>query len=255
MLADPTSRTVPFGELPASDQGAEVLVIHPETPRIVRAPASTSADNYKRMSIELALDRSTVGAKGSARLEGRGAYGWGLHHQLLATPDGKRGGLFERWSALKEVAASKVEFDLDSLGDVRAHADVEVSRVGTRTADRIVFKPSAVLVTPGGRFVAKPRRHPVVISQGFVHETELRLALDRVELGTLPEDATINSPFGSYEQRWAKRDGALVVTSRLEQSAQLVPPERYDELRSFFEAITVARGVGVVLRTTSKEMP
>ena len=248
ILADPTTRTVPFGSLPVSDQGADVLVLHPDAPRIIRTPRAPPADNHKKLKIVLTPEANGIGAAGDVDLTVRGAFGWSLRGELLRAADGEEKGIFSGWIWLDDAKASKVTFDTKADGEVRGSGHVKIARIGTRAGDRLVFKPAEILRTPGRRLADDERTQPVVFARGILRETELRVKLDGYTAGELPKETKIESEFGTFVQTWALESDGLVVRSHFERPAQVVPPTKYDELRSFFRAVVQARGEGVVLR-------
>lgn len=248
ILADPTTRTVPFGSLPVSDQGADVLVLRPDTAQMIRTPQAAPDHNNKKLKIVLTPDASGISAVGEVDLTVRGAFGWSLRGELLRAADGDEKNIFSGWVWLEDAKASKVTFDTKGEGEVRGSGRVKLARIGTRAGDRLVFKPAEVLRTPGRRLNEDKRTQPVVFARGILRDTELRVKLDGYTAGELPKATKIESEFGTFVQTWALESDALVVRSRFERPAQVVPPEKYDALRRFFAAVVQARGEGVVLR-------
>lgn len=251
VLVDPTSRVVPFGALPPNDQGADVLVIHPEKPRIVRSAWSTPADNKKTLRIELEVDGEGPGADGRARVEAFGLFDWSLRRELTQSAVGEHSKMFKNAIRMRDVDANDPKFDAKDDG-VYATAKVRVAKIGTQAAGRLVVRPIEFMYSPGRSLNAPRRTQPVVFGCPIVRETEVVLTHEGRHAAALPEPVELDSPYASYRQSWHREEGRLILRSRYERKATRVPAKEYDRLRAFFDAVVSARSQSVVLKAEAK---
>ena len=63
----------------------------------------------------------------------------------------------------------------------------------------------------------------------------------------MPDAVKLNTSFGSYTTSYEVKDGQLVFTRKLVQSAATIPVEQYNLVRGFFEKIRAAEQSPVVL--------
>lgn len=248
VLADPTERTVPFGALPPRDQGAHVLVIHPERPEVQVTPQAGPADNTKRLRIDLTVPPRGVATKGTVQLETRGSFAWYLRHSTITGAKGEIDDLFERWDWMRGSQAKDVHIDVSDAHQVRAEAKITVRSLGTEAGERLIFRPAELLYSPGRSLTSARRTQPVVFTEPVTRHTIVRLDLAGAEVGALPGPTEVRSEFGRFVQTWSQDEGAIVVDSRFERTTRYVPAARYAELRRFLDAVVAARSQQVVIR-------
>ena len=253
-LADPTSRAVPFGQLPINIQGADALVIDNKRPRIVRTAWSSPADNVKRLNISLVPDKAGLGARGQAELAVAGTFDWSLRATLVRSAVGRHDKIFETWLWMDDVDVDQVKFDVASSERLTATGDIVVPRIGSAAGDRIIYRVGDFLRTPGGDFQRSPREHPVVFESPVVRETSVRLALTGRMTPKVPDPIVLDTSFGAYRQSWRIDDGQLLMESRFERKAQMVSAADYSQLVDFREAVVAARNQPIVLVSNKKEV-
>lgn len=251
VAADPTSRTTAFGQLPVSDQDADLLPISAEGSSIVRAPSSSEADNAEDLRLDLVL-MSEGTAEGSYRLSSVGDFADRRRGQLLETGMGDRPQLVKKW-----VAPQAEEFSLGQLEQLdppetpmplrlsgRLRIERGLSRAGTMRLVRLAdLLPMWAPSLPAG-----PRQSPVVLRCRRQQRLELSLRLGTSQVvPEVPPEVALDSRYGSYRLRYERQGAALHVVRTLTLREQLVPPEGYRELKQFFDDILAAESRALVI--------
>ncbi len=247
VYADPTERTVPFGELPARDQGAQVLLIHPSQSGLQTTPPALAEDNVKEITVEVDLPKTGARAEGKARLSTRGAFSANLRRAVVTGAKGEEDDLFEGWGWLRKVEAKKVVFDTSNPRQTRAEGEISLSRFGTEVGSKLIFRPLDVLVTPGEQLRRTERTHPIVFGAAITRASELRIGLAGARVSELPKKIVVESDIGRFEESWRQEEDVLIVSSRYVRNVREVGPERYEEVLEFFERIVKARSRSVVI--------
>jgi hypothetical protein len=94
------------------------------------------------------------------------------------------------------------------------------------------------------------RREQLVLQPQSNMSEEFRFELPAgAQLSELPEDAIVETPFGSAQVHFKAEDGSLVITSDVRISATKVEPQEYAEFRKFCESVdeVLQRDVKVTL--------
>jgi len=67
------------------------------------------------------------------------------------------------------------------------------------------------------------------------------------DVDEMPDPVNLRVAFGSYETKYAVKDGELIFTRSLSQRAATIPADEYQGVRSFYERIRSAEQAPVVL--------
>ncbi len=124
--------------------------------------------------------------------------------------------------------------------------------MGSEAGARLIFRPSALLYTPGYDLSRTARTHPVIYSNAITRDSEVKLDLNGAQVDQLPDPVHLKSAFGEFEQRWALEDGTLVVRSIFRRTTRRVDAPDYEGLLSFVDQIIEARGQQVIIRREEK---
>lgn len=252
ILADPTERTVPFGDLPPRDQGAQTLIIHPDTPAVHTTSPQSAQDNLKTLRISLKVPHRGVKAEGSAVLTTRGAFAWQLRREVMTQSKGTEDQTFEAWDWLRDAKVSKAKYLTEDPTQAQGEAHVKVAQLGTELGARLIFRPSGLLYTPGDDLTKSQRTQAVIYSSAITRDTELRLELGEAQVSELPEAVHIKSAFGEFQQSWSLQDHNLVVHSIYRRTTRRVEPHDYGAFVAFCDEIIKARGQQVIIRRGSE---
>lgn len=251
VIVDPTERTVPFGQLPARDQEAKLLVNHPDKPYVFQTPPSTEQDNQSWQKVELTLEGGRTW-KGRAFVETTGAYAAILEDRLLNEAGDGYADALAKWAELKNVKASAPSHRAEWVGDtwtVRGQVDVEVMDVGSQSGNRLVVRGDDLFEEWVRRLPQDDRKTPVVLRFRRTLKGKLELRLpEGSQVKILPEPAEIDSPFGRYELVWRTEGDTEIVGERtLVQTQRIVPPEQYEQLVAWNDAIRQAERKAIVV--------
>jgi len=251
---DGTAEFSGLSELPAQDQGVEVLRVGPRGSVLTQTPVLPSSDNHVERRWQVALE-----ASGDARVDeelvirGQAAPNWREHYQT----EGERKDRYGRvWSGrfpgarLDTVAMPAIE---DRNAPVTVRAGVTVPRLarlsGAGGLDLPVTGRDADFVRTYARLSA--RAQELVLGYPWQHDEELSYRLPpgwRLASGTPPARRTIDSPFGNFSLD-VESDGSVVrVRSSLNVSRARISADDYPRFRAFLMEVDAVLGnpVGVL---------
>ncbi|HZE70137.1 MAG TPA: hypothetical protein VE135_11515 [Pyrinomonadaceae bacterium] len=90
-------------------------------------------------------------------------------------------------------------------------------------------------------------QHPIVLEgRAFTETVRVKLPAG-FDVDEMPDPVNLRVAFGSYETRYAVKDGELIFTRSLSQRASTIPADEYQGVRSFYERIRSAEQAPVVL--------
>jgi transglutaminase-like putative cysteine protease len=249
VLADPTTRTVPFGELPLSDQEAEIVIASGPQAGPSKAPSSTAEQNITEIRVDLALTPQG-GAAGTLEGTARGARAAELRSGLLgASPKDARavvGSVFEQKTA---ALVSTPRLTVEGGGAVTTSAALSLDGVVAPLGARLI-RLSSILAPPVRPLSKKERRSPVVLRLRERRSADVRLRLPPgYSVPRLPSPVELKTELGHYSIHWALADSELRIRSELQINERILPVEKAEALRSFFDGVLEASGTPVIVRT------
>ncbi len=250
VFADPTERTVPFGDLPPRDREATVLQVKASGAPLGVTPPSPVEQNAQSTRLELTIG---VGgdAVGTVRLAAKGSNAamqrWPLvtgEKTAAAWLEGRVGLQRARVVEAKAIAATDLSDALEVEGRVEAPRLVSAGEDGLAILRLSDFAPTDWLPhLEGDRAVGWATRWREVLSA----EYELRLPPGTV-VGQLPAPASQEGLLGRYTVSWERRADVLVATRRLWRSAREVTPGQLADARRFVAQARLADATPLVLR-------
>jgi transglutaminase-like putative cysteine protease len=253
LLVDPTSRTTPFGALPASDQEADYLPMLGAGQAARRAPASRAEDNTRELELDLAPSGDDL--TGSFRSTVQGDDADRLRTRLIMLPRAEQDQPVA--DMVRTLRRHLVAWHVENGDPPVEAAPVELKGLITMkrswpsTRLHIValtgLVGSSVPSLPRG-----PRQGPLVFRVRRHEADVVRLALDDAATVSLPPPALLERPFGRYELRWSREPGKLVASRTLELREHVFSAARYGEVKQFFDDILAAEARAVTIR---KEAP
>jgi tetratricopeptide (TPR) repeat protein len=248
-------------ELPASDQGVQVLRVSPPagpgleaTGLFTRTPVFPADDNLteRRTTIEL-------GSKGEASLSdevtvhGAGAAAWRQHYQ---TPDERLGRYEKSWNAaVPGIKIDKVSFGPleDHELPVTARASGRVSQLGTAVPGRLnvpVMGRESELTRSYGR--TSKRHFDLIVDFPWLNDDRISFVLPAgARLSSLPVGGHESGPFGAVdlEVTTSTRGERTVVEvhARARLAARRVTPADYPAFRTFLGEADALLGQSIVV--------
>jgi transglutaminase-like putative cysteine protease len=257
---DLTASTVPYGELPLSEQGGFALLVRKDG----------SNDEVTLPRAPLALNRSLTVVTGV--LDTAGIFA-GTHEETMdgATASAVRALFFnpldsaQRKNLANAVARrtfesaegdSLVAFDGRDFA-ARAHLRVRIiyGHAATPAGATMILQSPLSSMAPLA-IAAKeleshgPRRFPIDASHFWgprITETRYEIQLPAGWHATLPKNITTSSPFGSYESNYSEENGVLRLHRTIIGAIGVQPPERFGELTAWMRAIAADDAKFIVL--------
>jgi transglutaminase-like putative cysteine protease len=261
LFMDPTSESTPFGDLPWTDQGANVLVVKADgTGDLVETPLFPPERNRIHWSVT-----ATVGPAGD--LEGTYRIdAWGQQRGEFAgfiseTRPSERDDALTRFMARICPGAALVGHQATTPSGpddpLRMSIRIGVPRFLVRAGGTEVLSPHLVRFPYVTRIAAYPtRRHPVFFDYLFSETSEVRLSLPAGQsLKKLPAGRVLEGPglksTSSYEIVGEGGRQVLVVKRSLTVSRREIPAAEYGALREFLGAVAEEESRAVTLQPES----
>ncbi len=244
LYVDPTARTFGLGELPALDQGAQVLILDPDVPQPFRqSPSDAASRSGVDGEYTVALrDDGAAGLRGLVAFRGSQAPGY---RERLADADARTDRLEEllngRYPGL-QLASHAISDPSDRARPLELSFTAEAPRVAARVGATLQVPRPAGADGFASRLASEARRvHAVVLGPPATHRFKFRYVLPpgwRPE--ALPASAQDTSRFGRYSVHWRLDAGAPVVETHLELAVDQVAPQDYSDFRAFMQAFDQA---------------
>jgi hypothetical protein len=256
LLFDPTSETVPFGDLPASDRFGYGLVVRPEGGTLVRMPGAPPGgfrelravkggiqeDGSIAVRFEWQADGPMADVLRSLTLSlSRNDFARALEDLLSGSVNGIR----VANSRLTEKAAGRAGLETDLTGQTHARA---------LPGGLLLFRPAIVSWNPLPVLPPGPRILPIVLVPKTVEATYDLLLPPRNAIDEIPEPVNLVTPYGKVVSELFEQEKRLVLRQKLTlggdggDSVKVVPAAEYEAVRAFFSAVRDALNPAVVLR-------
>lgn len=250
LIFDPTDDITPLGELPDHEQNSLALLVAGDEGKLMRMPVSDAAQNSLERKADFVLNANgsisgqiQESAIGQPAVQARGEF------RYLSKPEYQQ--LMEGWITKDKSQAkiSKLEpIDNSAEGKFTLNVEFNADHYGQLMQNRLlVFKPAVVVRRHSVNFVEGSRKYPVQLrTEAFKELTRIRLP-EGFAVDELPDAAKINTSFGSYLVNYQIKDGYLLVERSLSIKGEEISPEKYTEVRKFFEQIRTADQAPAVL--------
>lgn len=249
LLFDPTSITF-VDDLPRQEQGSLALIAAGEKGDLVRMPMTPPSFNLVEREIRGVLDENgglrasihTV-THGQPAAADRAMYYSERHEQFLNT--------IQQW--VTRGSAGSIASKIEPRDDVQRRvfvldADLASPAYAQRKGSGLmIFKP-AIVNRREAVFLTEPTRTTPVRFEAFTWREIVRLALPvGFKVDELPDQARLDTPFGSYAASFEVKNGELVFTRTWELRPALIPATQYGPVREFYERILTVEQSPVVL--------
>ncbi len=226
-------------ELPQVDQGAQVLVVDPDSKtggRFFTTPFSRPEDNLTTTTatITLAQDGSAR-LSGTSHIVGQRAQAFRRYYE---SPDDRRQ-RFEQGFSQSYPGVEAVSFTLTDPKDIERPVDtsyvLRVPALGHPSGDVLVFSPFGEPSHFVQRFATlSTRKFPVDLGTPWRNQFDYTIALPKgMSAADKPSVLTEKTLFGSFLYETRVTPAGLKVTGYTELSATSVSPAQYQAFRSF----------------------
>ena len=249
VYADPTHRTVPFGQLPPADQGATVLELRAEGAPLKRTPESEAKVNLERQTYLLTLDSRGDGA-GTMKLEARGANALPMKNRLVMGTGLLREWLGRQLWVRSAWATSATPLETGDFADgVSMEGPVAVRHLFARAPQGDGLVRTTDLLEPWLNTWASTRHTDVVSSFLDTREAVVELVLPPgTEVRALPADVKVESSLGSYTLQWKKTATGMSVQRTLVRARRVIPVASLPEANTFASQVLQAEHAAAVLK-------
>ena len=252
LIFDPTSTLTPPGQLTSVQQGSRVLIGAGTAHDLLALPFPDPAQNGLVRHMEAKLDGAgtitavvTEHAAGSVAAGQRSEYRESTPAQYSRIIEGwiSRGARAARVSRVepKDLMAEDGAFELRVEFSAQNYAQ-------SMGGQLLVFKPAVVPRRVHTALNDARRVTPVLLEPNAYEETIAITLPENFAVDELPPPVEISRSFGAYALAGELREGALHFRRSYVVHAAEIPPERYDEVRSFFDGINRAEQTPVVLK-------
>jgi hypothetical protein len=257
-FVDPTARWVGLGELPDGDQGAQALVLSPNT--AAAEPLLIAPDPPARNGLE-GFFTVVLAGDGSGHLEGESTFRGvqaATYREQLADLDARAERLARMMNGRYPgfvLAAHEVSDPLDRSNPLRFTFVGDVPRVAEQIGDTLQIARPAGGDGHAARLAGDARRRsPLVLGAPVTLRSRFRYVMP-VGFGAveLPGSRAEQSAFGSWSVAWESEPGEVRASSELVLAVDQVLPADYPAFREFMQRFDQAVRPPLVLRREPAE--
>jgi cellulose synthase operon protein C len=224
-----------LGEVPYSDEGAQVLVVDEKGGGFVPIPRSTPKDNLIEQAITV-----NVRKDGSATVIQRdtqhGQYA-PFMRQRAATP-----GQYERdaqANAAKRFNGGKMSkfrcADAGEQGAMWVEAEFDAPSLAVPTGEQLALPGSLDPLSLSMRYAGESRRTNDLENWFcWARKSELVYKLEEgLKVATLPEEISIAEPFAKFSRKIRKEGSSVIITDEFELTKSRIAAKDYDKFKAF----------------------
>ncbi len=249
LFFDPTDEYTPVGELPDHLQGGYSLIIAADGGELVKAPAVPPSGSRLTRTVTAQIDPTgAVAVELSEFCTGASAsYNRGLHRRMTSAEYRK---IIERWITASAPGAAVDTIEAGEAQDNGFSVAVafKADRYGQLMGNRLLmFRPAMVARRGATSFPDPERKYPVELDAHAYAETATIATPAGFVVDERPEPLVLEAEFARYHGEVEELEGQLVLHRELEVESAEIPPERYEEVRTFFGRITAFEESPVVL--------
>ncbi|MEM1095593.1 MAG: DUF3857 and transglutaminase domain-containing protein [Bacteroidota bacterium] len=230
-----TSQTIPFGHIGPGNENRLALVARPEGGELVRTVQSTATDNQQVRTAEIILS-----AQGNATAEITTFYTGNQQDRVRQALQSARGQERERrihaFLDLPSATLTSMRFDHEGSVEATLAVEAEVRSYAASMGSRLFLTPNLMeqwsTVPPE---LDAPRTQPIVHSYAYADTDTIRYVIpDGYTIEAMPEPVSIAYDFGKYEAATTLQDdGSLLFTRFVTITDTRIPPDEYENFRTF----------------------
>jgi transglutaminase-like putative cysteine protease len=250
LLFDPTDEQTPVGQLPLYLQNSYGLVVMPKGGDLIKAPFAPPETNVSIRVVKASVARD------------------GLLKATVTESSGGDAASRERWiftSLSRDAYTRRLEAELRrqipgavfTLGNAREDAANNLFertvQLEARGFAQVLQNRLLLVRAPlSGRgalpsLAAGERKTPVVLD-ALEERDHFELEIPAgATIDEMPRPITREGAFGRFSVEWKTQGGIVVRDLSLRLTRDNVPPERYNDLRTFLDAFLEAEGQPIVL--------
>ena len=224
-----------LGDIPAMDRSAQVLVVEPNSGKFVKIPLNTPEDNLieQRFNVTVAAD----GAAAVSLRDNRHGQWAPRYRELSEMP-----GLYERdmknYAAKRLNGATLLNWKASKSGEegpVWLEAEFNMPALASQSGDRRALPAAFEPLMLSQRYTGENKRnYDLEMYFPWRRHTEINYTLtDPLKAATLPEEASLDEPFGKYSRKMTKDARGVHIVEEFEFSTHRVLVADYDAFKAF----------------------
>ena len=252
VIADPTTRVVPFGELPISDQGQYLLRFTEEASEPFLTPSTTAEQNARQSILRLKLTEEGK-LQGSFDYEAKGSFASSLEGSDLNRSQDKpnkpiRNALGLRSAKLSEI---KKDFDKSALKNrtARISGKIEIKEATKVTGKLKLLRLEDLFYSWATKYADEKRQQSINFGSRRTQETKIQIELPKTAtINQLPSQTKLSIQGLEYALDWKLEGQTLSIERKYKRDKRFYKPSRYSELRNFYNQLLEAEAKAVVIR-------
>ncbi len=249
VYADPTTRAVPFGQLPWRDSDAVVLEAAKEGAPLKKTPPTSPAQNVEVHRYEVTLD-DKGNAQGRFHLDARGDNASGHKgRKLMGTGRLQTWARGQLWLKNAEVVSAAFDDRADFAEGSAVSGELSARRVVARGLGSASLLRVSDILSSWMPEVRPERTTPFAWKWLATTDVELIVTFPAgVTVSTLPENVTLTSGYGEYSLTWKRTGQGLMVSRHFRRDQRVVQPGEMAEVHAFVEKVSLAELTPAVIR-------
>jgi len=252
LFFDPTQKYVSLGYLPSELQDNYGLVVVPDGGKLVKLPLLPPAVN--RLLRTAKLNLSDAGNLDGEMQEVRwGAPAVSSREQFLDLPPGKRpevienflGRFFNNFTVTSVSAGNLEQYDQTLTLDYKFVVEGYAKTAGYL----MILRPRVVGAKGSNLLAGKARKYPIEFGEATRQDDIFDITLPAgYVVDELPRPVQVECAYGSYKSEIKVADNTLHYKRTYEIKDIIVPTQKLDEVRNFFQEIAADERSAAVLR-------
>ncbi|MDP3732430.1 MAG: DUF3857 domain-containing protein [Candidatus Omnitrophota bacterium] len=239
VFIDPTAETCSFGDLPADDQGRQVLIFKEDGYAIQKTPLYPAEHNLIKQHLKMKINGDeTIAAEKS--IFSYGVYDQAQRYWMLYTPPELiQESLKEKIQGIS-IGATLDSYNIKNLDDLNtpvilnyAFRGLEYLTVAGKT--RITPQLSSLNTS----LVAKAqRKYPIEFSVLDIKQTILEIEIPgNFVIKYMPASITEESPWLKFMVEYEQKNNKIYFTEKIELKRNLISQEDYPDFKTLFEGL------------------
>ena len=239
---DPTSETCPFGNLPATDQGRQALVVKKKTAEFLKTPTAAPESNQLIINTKIIINSDDV-VRGEMEILPTGQYDidYRFAYKQVNPINIKQTFVAELNSQFTNLQVDQVQMsDLQNLSSptrfrIKFHFDLNTESV---TEERFLlslpggdFEDYARIFAPHKRQYSLSLSHPIQV----VRSTEVQIPESWDVI--LPPSISENSHFASFSSKYSREKSTVYTQLHLMVKNPIIPPNDYPTAKELFDQL------------------
>ena len=252
LIFDPTAELIPFGILPAEEQGNRALLVGPDGGRLIDLPLLPAKLNQLSRTAKFTLSPDG-GLTGEVQETVTGDLAAERRAAFMRADAGDRRKVVERFLGGYLSGFSLGDLQVDNLDkydqDLVIHYRFSAQRYAKPMGALLLVRPRVLGQKADDYFGSKPRQQPVEFDSLTLQTDVFEITLPPgFSVDDLPAAADVDAGFASYKSHAEVKDNVLRYSRQYEVKDILVPTDKLDQLKKFNSRIAYDENASAVLK-------